>query len=186
MRPSLVISCVCSVSNLGGRDRPSGHVVEHGPASSTKPKWMDWRRSGRRVTRLKIWARWLKYPGTVVRFPGTPRVSHINRQLFLFFNSASALRITRTDRGDGVTVASHCKSVAKAITCRVLGAADTFVLGFLVTGKATATCGIVGFELLDQIGTVLRACANISATRPLKALPYGSIPGIAGPVLTVK
>ena len=47
-------------------------------------------------------------------------------------------------------VASHCKSVAKAITWRVLGAADTFVLSFLVTGKATAACGIVGFELLTK------------------------------------
>ena len=46
--------------------------------------------------------------------------------------------------GDGVMVASHCKSVAKAITWRVLGAADTFVLSFLVTGKATAAVGIVG------------------------------------------
>jgi uncharacterized membrane protein len=47
-------------------------------------------------------------------------------------------------------VASHCKSVAKAITWRVLGAADTFVLSFLVTGKATAACGIVGFELFTK------------------------------------
>ena len=47
-------------------------------------------------------------------------------------------------------VASHCKSVAKSITWRVLGAADTFVLSFLVTGKATAACGIVGFELLTK------------------------------------
>ena len=42
---------------------------------------------------------------------------------------------------------SHFKSVAKAVTWRVLGAADTFVLSFFVTGTATAACGIVGFEL---------------------------------------
>jgi len=47
-------------------------------------------------------------------------------------------------------MASHIKSVAKAITWRVLGAADTFVLSFLVTGKATAAVGIVGFELLTK------------------------------------
>jgi uncharacterized membrane protein len=47
-------------------------------------------------------------------------------------------------------VASHFKSVAKAITWRVLGAADTFVLSFFVTGKATAAVGIVGFELLTK------------------------------------
>ena len=47
-------------------------------------------------------------------------------------------------------MASHFKSIAKAITWRVLGAADTFVLSFLVTGKATAACGIVGFELLSK------------------------------------
>ena len=40
--------------------------------------------------------------------------------------------------------------MAKGITWRVLGAADTFVLSFLVTGKATAACGIVGFELLTK------------------------------------
>jgi uncharacterized membrane protein len=47
-------------------------------------------------------------------------------------------------------MASHIKSVAKAITWRVLGAADTFVLSFLVTGKATAAIGIVGFELFTK------------------------------------
>jgi uncharacterized membrane protein len=47
-------------------------------------------------------------------------------------------------------MASHIKSVAKAITWRVLGAADTFVLSFLVTGKATAAVGIVGFELFTK------------------------------------
>jgi uncharacterized membrane protein len=47
-------------------------------------------------------------------------------------------------------MASHFKSIAKAITWRVLGAADTFVLSFFVTGKATAAVGIVGFELLTK------------------------------------
>ncbi len=47
-------------------------------------------------------------------------------------------------------MACHFKSVAKAITWRVLGAADTFVLSFFVTGKATAAVGIVGFELLTK------------------------------------
>jgi uncharacterized membrane protein len=47
-------------------------------------------------------------------------------------------------------MASHIKSVAKAITWRTLGAADTFVLSFLVTGKATVAVGIVGFELLTK------------------------------------
>ena len=47
-------------------------------------------------------------------------------------------------------MASHFKSIAKAITWRVLGAADTFVLSFFVAGKATAAVGIVGFELLTK------------------------------------
>jgi len=47
-------------------------------------------------------------------------------------------------------MASHFKSIAKAITWRVLGAADTFVLSLFVTGKATAAVGIVGFELLTK------------------------------------
>jgi uncharacterized membrane protein len=54
-------------------------------------------------------------------------------------------------RGRGnADMGSHFKSVAKAVTWRVLGAADTFVLSFFVTGKATAACGIVGFELFTK------------------------------------
>ena len=42
------------------------------------------------------------------------------------------------------------KSAAKAITWRLVGAADTFLLGFLVTGKFGAAGAIVGFELFTK------------------------------------
>jgi uncharacterized membrane protein len=49
-----------------------------------------------------------------------------------------------------VKFASHLKSVAKALSWRIVGAADTFVLSFLVTGKAGAAVGIVGFEVITK------------------------------------
>ena len=49
-----------------------------------------------------------------------------------------------------MTFGSHLKSVAKAVSWRLLGAADTFVLSFLVTGHAGAAAGIVGLEVLTK------------------------------------
>jgi len=45
---------------------------------------------------------------------------------------------------------SHARSAAKAVSWRILGAVDTFVLTFLVTGKASAAAGVVGFEVLTK------------------------------------
>lgn len=44
----------------------------------------------------------------------------------------------------------HLKSVAKAISWRVVGALDTFVVSFLVTGKLTLAGAVVGFEVLTK------------------------------------
>ena len=45
---------------------------------------------------------------------------------------------------------SHLKSVAKAISWRMVGAVDTFVLGVLVTGKLGAAASIMGFEVITK------------------------------------
>lgn len=42
------------------------------------------------------------------------------------------------------------KALTKAVTWRLLGAADTFVLAWVVTGKPTAAVGLVGFELVTK------------------------------------
>lgn len=41
-------------------------------------------------------------------------------------------------------------SAAKAVTWRLLGATDTFVLTFLMTGKCATAVGIVGFEVITK------------------------------------
>ena len=45
---------------------------------------------------------------------------------------------------------SHLKSAVKAISWRCLGAIDTFILSFLVTGHAGAAAGIVGLEVITK------------------------------------
>lgn len=44
----------------------------------------------------------------------------------------------------------HFKSVAKAVSWRVLGSIDTFVVAFLVTGHPGAAAGVASFEVLTK------------------------------------
>ena len=46
---------------------------------------------------------------------------------------------------------SHMKSVAKAVSWRFVGAVDTFVLSYLMTGSPKAAVGIVGFEVFTKM-----------------------------------
>ena len=43
------------------------------------------------------------------------------------------------------------RSVAKSISWRLLGSADTFVLGYLITGNATWAGSIAGLEVLTKM-----------------------------------
>ena len=45
---------------------------------------------------------------------------------------------------------SRMKSLMKAMTWRMIGAVDTFVLTFLISGKLTAAVGVCGFEVLTK------------------------------------
>ena len=47
-------------------------------------------------------------------------------------------------------VRSHLKSIAKAISWRVVGAIDTFAIAFLITGHAGSAAGVVGLEVLTK------------------------------------
>ena len=49
-----------------------------------------------------------------------------------------------------VAIKSHLKSIAKAISWRVIGAVDTFAIAYLMTGKTSAAVGVVGFEVLTK------------------------------------
>lgn len=49
-----------------------------------------------------------------------------------------------------MTARSHLKSVGKAISWRIVGAIDTFLLSFLMTGKLTTAAGLVGFEVITK------------------------------------
>jgi uncharacterized membrane protein len=44
----------------------------------------------------------------------------------------------------------HFKSIVKTLSWRLVGAIDTFVLSYLVTGKVSAAAGVVGFELFTK------------------------------------
>ena len=47
---------------------------------------------------------------------------------------------------------AHGRSLAKAISWRITGTVDTFIISFLVTGRATIAGSIAAVELLTKIG----------------------------------
>jgi len=49
-----------------------------------------------------------------------------------------------------MSATSHLKSVAKAVSWRLVGAVDTFVLSFLVTGHLGMASAVVGFEVMTK------------------------------------
>jgi uncharacterized membrane protein len=47
---------------------------------------------------------------------------------------------------------SHLKSIAKAVSWRIIGAIDTFALAFLVTGKMSAAASVMSLEVVTKTG----------------------------------
>jgi uncharacterized membrane protein len=47
---------------------------------------------------------------------------------------------------------THRKSLLKAVTWRILGSIDTFLISWLVTGSATLGIGISAIEVVTKIG----------------------------------
>lgn len=47
---------------------------------------------------------------------------------------------------------AHRRSFAKAVSWRITGTIDTFIISFIVTGKATIAGSIAGVELMTKIG----------------------------------
>jgi uncharacterized membrane protein len=47
---------------------------------------------------------------------------------------------------------SQLRSLAKALSWRIIGAADTFLLGWLVTGRLAAAGSLAGFEVVTKTG----------------------------------
>jgi len=46
----------------------------------------------------------------------------------------------------------HGRSLAKAVSWRITGTVDTFIISFIVTGKATIAGSIAAVELMTKIG----------------------------------
>ncbi len=46
---------------------------------------------------------------------------------------------------------AHRRSIAKAVTWRVMASLDTFVISFLVTGRVGIAGSIAGIEMLTKI-----------------------------------
>ena len=47
---------------------------------------------------------------------------------------------------------THARSVLKAVSWRVIGTIDTFVISWLLTGKLTLAGSIAGLELFTKLG----------------------------------
>ena len=46
---------------------------------------------------------------------------------------------------------SHVRSIVKAFSWRVTGSFDTFIISWLITGKATVALTITGIELFSKV-----------------------------------
>jgi uncharacterized membrane protein len=46
---------------------------------------------------------------------------------------------------------AHSRSLAKAISWRITGTIDTFVISFIITGKASVAGSIAAIELITKI-----------------------------------
>ena len=46
---------------------------------------------------------------------------------------------------------AHSRSLAKAVSWRITGTIDTFVISFIITGRVTLAGSIAGTELLTKI-----------------------------------
>jgi uncharacterized membrane protein len=47
---------------------------------------------------------------------------------------------------------AHERSLAKAVSWRITGTVDTFIISFIVTGKATVAGSIAAVELMTKVG----------------------------------
>lgn len=45
----------------------------------------------------------------------------------------------------------HIRALLKAITWRILGSADTFMVAWIATGRPFAACSIAGFEVATKV-----------------------------------
>lgn len=69
----------------------------------------------------------------------------------------SAAPISARDQGEGLVYSAargqdaHSRSLLKAVSWRLTGTLDTFVIGFIVTGKASIAGSIAATELFSKI-----------------------------------
>jgi hypothetical protein len=58
---------------------------------------------------------------------------------------------------------AHGRSFAKAVSWRITGTVDTFIISFILTGKATIARSIAAVELMTKIGLLLFSRKNLDA-----------------------
>lgn len=84
---------------------------------------------------------------------------------------------------------THRRSVAKAISWRVTGTIDTFLIIWLITGELVLASGIAGTEVMTKVFLFYlheRAWTRVRWGRKpaLQATPSGRPAGMAGRILT--
>jgi uncharacterized membrane protein len=113
----------------------------------TDAKWFYGRagiENGARFSDLRNAASSLRIVGTL------GRTSAVRRDLGEAASRRSTVQ-TNHLQGDGkMAFKSHAKSAVKAISWRIVGAIDTFVLAFFVTGHMGMASAVVGFEVITK------------------------------------
>jgi uncharacterized membrane protein len=83
-------------------------------------------------------------------------------------------------------VDSHARSVAKAISWRITGTVDTFVISWLITGRAATAGSIAATEVLTKVvlfylhergWNLIRWGRSVVEEQALEATPF--IPAVA-------
>ena len=86
---------------------------------------------------------------------------------------------------------AHSRSLIKAVSWRILGSIDTFVISFFVTGKLTFALSIASVETFTKIALYYfheRAWAMVLWGRPVVAAPSApaqAAPGVAADAPTL-
>ena len=73
------------------------------------------------------------------------------KTIWYYLHERAWLHAPRWFKKDWEYVSSHVLSLSKAVSWRLWGSADTFVLAFLVTGRLGASASIGGTEIVTKI-----------------------------------
>jgi uncharacterized membrane protein len=109
-------------------------------------KAISWRTTGTLDTFVLSWLI-TGHAGTA----GGIAVTEVFTKLVLYYLHERVWLVLRRRHRTAGAADSHGRSLAKAVSWRLTGSADTFLIGWVITGHAATAGGIAATELLTKI-----------------------------------